>query len=448
VSNAGTTIGFLAVGWSALLTATLPLAAEEPVYVKQLDLPVAEDSIGYPQSVTADLTANEIFVCDSRQNRIAIFDGEGLFRYQIHGGRTFSSPTDLAVDRDGFLFVLANHDRRRTLIELDFDGLFRREVVLSGLPEEMLDPDLGSVAISPSGDRFYLLDSANLVLWIAERGGRILDSIDLGSGLSENERIDLILGKVDVYGDRLVLAVPFKGEIRLFDLDGEARGRYGRKGTGPCQLGFPTAAALDEEGNLVIVDQQRMHVMRWDIRTDRCIGEYYGIGSDPGYLYYPLDLALDGSGRIYVTQGFKGRVQMFKGFAPAARPVATEPAADALAEDAAAAVEAEVNGWARAVSAQRADDFFAFYSPDFLPWGFEDRATWEQVRRTQLERLEWIDLQLDGLVVELEGTNTARVTFDQALRSNLYEFSNRKTLTLTLEKTGWKIIEERVQPAP
>ena len=107
-----------------------------------------------------------------------------------------------------------------------------------------------------------------------------------------------------------------------------------------------------------------------------------------------------------------------------------------------------MNAWARAISAQRVDDFFAAYSRDFLPWGVADRETWEQMRRAQLTRLEWVDLQITDLVVEIKGTRTATAVFDQKLRSNLYEFENRKTLTLTLEKGGWKIIEERVQAVP
>ena len=67
----------------------------------------------------------------------------------------------------------------------------------------------------------------------------------------------------------------------------------------------------------MIVDQQRMMILRWNADANRCLGEYIGYGNEPGYLYYPMDLALDGSGQLFVSQGFEGRVQMFSGMTPA-----------------------------------------------------------------------------------------------------------------------------------
>jgi hypothetical protein len=76
---------------------------------------------------------------------------------------------------------------------------------------------------------------------------------------------------------------------------------------------------MDDEGHIWIVDQQRMVYSRWSIEENLCLAEYFGPGNLPGYMYYPLDLALDASGRLYVSQGFEGRVQSYTGAPPAAR---------------------------------------------------------------------------------------------------------------------------------
>ncbi len=99
------------------------------------------------------------------------------------------------------------------------------------------------------------------------------------------------------------------------------------RGTAACTLAFPTAAALAGDDELVIVDQQRMLVLRWSISSNRCLGEYIGLGDAPGYLYFPMDLALDRSGQLFVSQGFEGRVQMYRGMTPAAGPAAPRRAA-------------------------------------------------------------------------------------------------------------------------
>ncbi len=291
--------------------------AQEPAFVRKLTLPVAEDLIGYPRGVTADGHGNEVFVCDTRRGRILIFDDEGLFLHEIPGGDVFSAPRDLAADPSGLLVVVANYQRRPGLIELDFDGLFLREIVLSGLPEGARDPVLVSVALSPAGDRLYALDSANLHLWISDRSGAVQTAVDLAEDLDEYGRRDMILGHVDVYGDMVLVTVPSFSQVRTYALDGRPRGSIGKRGTAPCTLAFPTAAALDEEGDLVIVDQQRMVVLRWNRQANRCLGEHLGLGAAPGFLYYPMDLALDRFGRIYIAQGYDGRVQMYSGMTPA-----------------------------------------------------------------------------------------------------------------------------------
>lgn len=313
-------------GAVALAVATAGTAvAQEPAYVRRLVLPVAEDAIGYPPGVTADLHTGEIFVCDSRMNRVLVFDSDGLFLYEMPGGEAWTGPQDVAVDPDGRLVVAASHDRHAAVIELDFDGLFLGEVRLSGLPEGVAEPQVSSLALAPRGDRLYLLDTPNLRVWIANRRGEVQGSVDLAAGLSEKEARDVILGHVDVYGETVLLAEPSTAQVRLFDLDGKPRKVVGIRGTAPCTLAFPTAAALAGDDELVIVDQQRMLILRWSVSSNRCLGEYIGLGDAPGYLYYPMDVALDRTGQLFVAQGFQGRVQMYQGMAPAASPPAAPP---------------------------------------------------------------------------------------------------------------------------
>ncbi|HSL82208.1 MAG TPA: hypothetical protein VLF66_05495 [Thermoanaerobaculia bacterium] len=309
-------------------SAQAPPDAGRPVYSHRLDLPVAADTLLSSDAVTADPATGEVFVCDSRWDRIVLFDAEGLYRHQIVGGDVFSSPRDLAVDPDGRLVVLATHGGRTALVELDFDGLFLREVALSGLPEGTAEPNLTSLALSPAGDRLYAVDVENLALWIAGRDGAVVGSVDLGKGLDEGApaRGDRFLGRVDVYGDRVLVAVPSEGQVWLFGLDGEVRGRLGAQGTSRCQLAAPNAAALTADGHAVVLDQQKMLLSLWALSGNRCLGEHYGIGAAPGFLYFPHDLALDARGRAYVTQGFEGRVQVYEGLGPAlGRDVAPEP---------------------------------------------------------------------------------------------------------------------------
>ncbi len=300
---------------------TPPASAQEsgPEYAARLRMPSRLDALGYSRAVTADLHTGEVFVCDSRKQRIVIFDHQGLFLYQIPGGEIFRAPVDLAIDPQGYLLVLALHQGESALLRLDFDGKPLGVVALSGLPE-VAPPRLVSIALDPSGERLYLLDEANQRLWIAGPEGAVTGAVDLAAvaDLSDRQAREFRLGHVDVYGDTVLVAMPNLGSVRLFDLEGRSRGRVGIKGTAACQTAFPVAAALGADGNVVILDWQRMLFTIWDPRSNRCLGETSGIGNAPGYVYQPSDLALDAAGRIYVSQGFEGRVQIFAGKSPAA----------------------------------------------------------------------------------------------------------------------------------
>ncbi len=174
-----------------------PPGSIPPVYVQRLRMPVRGDGFAQPRAVVADLHTGEIFVCDSLRNRIVIFDEQGRFRYEIPGGSTFQAPIDLAVDPEGYLFVLGQVSGDVAL--LDFDGRFIRRVSLTGLPPDAESPRFSSLAISPGGESLYLMDPENDRLWIADRDGAVRGSIDMTVGRPQEEIDQLRYGHIDVY---------------------------------------------------------------------------------------------------------------------------------------------------------------------------------------------------------------------------------------------------------
>lgn len=298
-----------------------PPGSIPPLYAQRLRMPVRGDDFTQPRAVVADLHTGEVFVCDTLRNRIVIFDEEGRFRYQIPGGSAFQSPIDLAVDSEGYLFVLSQVSAEVTL--LDFDGRFIRRVSLSGLPQDAESPRFSSLAISPSGESLYLMDPENDRLWMIDRDGEVQGSIDMTVGRMQEEIDQLRYGHVDVYADTVLVPIPTDGLVHLFDLEGHARGTVGDQGSAECQTMFPAAAALDDQGRVIILDQQRALFMTWDLARGACLSEHYGFGNAPGAFYQPSDLALDAGGRLYVSQGFEGRVQVYVGAQPASMLLAT-----------------------------------------------------------------------------------------------------------------------------
>lgn len=305
----------IACGFAALVAAGSEEAlAIQPIYDHMLSLPSAVDRIGYPKGVTADINSDEIFVCDSRKQRLLIFDTSGFFKFQIRGGDRFEVPLDIAIDPEGFLFLLASRLGTWEILKLDFDGKPLGTIAIGGDFKRLKEARIVSLAISPLGDYLYALDAENLLLWILRTSGEIERAVDLASHLEEEARDDEVLRNVDVYDDTVIVPLAMTGEILTFDLDGNSTGRVGVKGMATCKLAFPTAAGILPSGRLLVLDQQKMVVTVWDSESNQCLGEYGGLGSKPGDLYFPNNLSIHPDGQVYISQGYEGRVQVFSGF--------------------------------------------------------------------------------------------------------------------------------------
>lgn len=105
-----------------------------------------------------------------------------------------------------------------------------------------------------------------------------------------------------------------------------------------------------------------------------------------------------------------------------------------------------VDGWARAWSDQRVDDYFASYSPYFTPAGGLDRETWERQRRTRILAPRWIEVGVAFVELAEIAPDLSRVRFVQAYESDSYADVVRKVLVLERREDGWKILEETVEP--
>ena len=103
-----------------------------------------------------------------------------------------------------------------------------------------------------------------------------------------------------------------------------------------------------------------------------------------------------------------------------------------------------LRGWAAAWSEQRADDYLACYSAEFVPPDGLGRAAWEESRRARIARPRWIRVALTLVEVESAGPEAAEVSFVQSYRSERYKDLVRKRVRLVLEEGAWKIAAERV----
>jgi tetratricopeptide (TPR) repeat protein len=120
-----------------------------------------------------------------------------------------------------------------------------------------------------------------------------------------------------------------------------------------------------------------------------------------------------------------------------------KPAAAAPAADAAAEVLKAVNAWAEAWSRKDADAYLSHYAKDFDPPGKQSRTDWEKSRRSRIDAPKSISVSIASPKVTMAGSDSARVTFRQTYRSDIFTGTSNKTLILVRADGRWQIREEK-----
>jgi tetratricopeptide (TPR) repeat protein len=130
--------------------------------------------------------------------------------------------------------------------------------------------------------------------------------------------------------------------------------------------------------------------------------------------------------------------------APEAAPApAPAPAAAAATSSSVAEVETAVRGWASAWAGQDMDRYLAAYGPDFVPGGGQNRKSWEEDRRARIVGKSSISVNIENLVIKVDGQN-ATAKFRQVYRADNLNISSRKTLDMQRAGNQWHIRKESV----
>ena len=134
--------------------------------------------------------------------------------------------------------------------------------------------------------------------------------------------------------------------------------------------------------------------------------------------------------------------------AASATPVAPLPAAREEPAPAGGVVEPTaleaVERWAAAWSDQRADDYLAAYSREFVPPDGLSLSRWRAQRRESLAAPRFIRVSLAFLDFRTPSADRAEVDFVQSYESDRRSDTVTKRLELVREAGGWKIVAERV----
>jgi hypothetical protein len=110
---------------------------------------------------------------------------------------------------------------------------------------------------------------------------------------------------------RLLLPVPGDRQVIVLSAEGQLETAFGTPGGTRGRLAFPIGVAFCPDGGIAVLDKMRHVILLYD-EQHRFVSEFGDFGMGPADLYYPAALASTEDGRIYVVQGFEGRIHVFR----------------------------------------------------------------------------------------------------------------------------------------
>lgn len=215
---------------------------------------------------------------------------------------SLSLPTDVAVDSKGTLYVVDSGNHR--VVVFDSAGRRTGQFGEEGSDDGQLQDPVG-IGIA-ADDSIYIADRGNNRLVRFSSDGIFLATILLQEGKQKVVPIDVAISND---GRELFVTASNSHRVLVFRGNGEQVRGWGEEGKDPGQFRYPATLAL-ANGTLYVVDVLNARIQTFDV-TGGNAKSFGKLGAGPGTFFRPKGVAVDTSGRVYVSDSYLGVVQVF-----------------------------------------------------------------------------------------------------------------------------------------
>jgi len=269
-----------------------------------------------PQGIFFDRWNKEIYVCDSGNHQVAIFDSTGfpLYRF-VHWlkrsgeeDRVLGEPRNLAVSKAGEIFLV---DNLVAFIDiLDQRGNSVDRLALQDIPEfenikmrpEFLAIDNeDNLYVAASGERVKILafdKDLNLIRHFGVKG-------------EEKGELKTVTGLwVDDDGKIYVSDADAAFCVQVFSREGEFLLGFGSHDIKKEDFSLPTGVVTGADGRIFVADELRQVVKAFD-SDGNFLFWFGGFGVSGGAMRYPRYITGDGDSQVFVLERVGQRYQKF-----------------------------------------------------------------------------------------------------------------------------------------
>jgi len=226
-----------------------------------LEPPAETGTEHVPVYVAVNPTNGDVYVSDRPMGAVYIYGGDGAFQREFRPAEAIEGwqPLGLSFDKNGNLYVTDVAEPQRVL---EFDATDKL-VQTFGEGQGLLFPN--GVAVDADG-LVYVTDSNN-------------------------------------------------GRLLVFATDGSLVSKIGR-GAGAGNLGLPRGIAVDGQGRAFVVDSSGQGVLVYAVlepgqEQPEHLGFFGGHGIADGQFAFPMGVAVDTRGHVYIADTANGRIQVW-----------------------------------------------------------------------------------------------------------------------------------------
>jgi len=208
-----------------------------------------------PMGVAVD-DAGRVFVADGTLKRVFGYAADGSLAVAIGHDGELQSPSGLAIDRQRQVLYVADAKKHQVLCYSSADGSFIRAVGKRGMEQgEFNFPT--NLAVDREG-HLYVADTLNFRVQVFDASGAVVKSIGTqGDGPGHLNRAKGV--GVDSEGHVYIADTSFNN-FQIFNPDGAILLFVGATGAGPGEFLLPAGLFVDDEDRIYVADQGNARV--------------------------------------------------------------------------------------------------------------------------------------------------------------------------------------------
>src|SRR6266568_1879749 len=263
-------------------------------------------SLRNPLAITAD-GHGKVYVSDLKLNGVLVFDftTRKVDMLAVESGQIFNKVSGIAIDNDGNIYV-GDTDLKRIVV---FD---KNEKFVSNIDLSAQAKSVGLFAIDKARKRIVVPDPAAHKVHIVDFSGKFIKTIAKHGGTEEGFNYPTAAA-FDPQGN-IIVADTMNSHIERFAPDGTFLSLFGKRGDSPGEFAVIKGIAVDSEGHIYVTDSK---ANRFSVFTEKgelllVIGTLDDADKVIGGMVTPLGIYIDQNDTIYMVEKNYARFQKYQ----------------------------------------------------------------------------------------------------------------------------------------